>query len=419
MAEVKKPVILHLTSLTTGGAGMYTMDFHRSIIAMGYDSYVAVHGKEMIYPDGSRHVIKATKSYIWNKLRRFLFRKIISCAYINQAYSMYNLCERFTCHSAADTLTAMPAKPDVVFVHWVSDYANAKFILELKQLTDSKIVFIPVDHALFSGGCHYQIDCQGYKDGCRNCPATTSHIVKWCIEKNYIFKKKFLPLSTIVTTKEDRIRLNQSSIYQSFRYEQMVSPMDASKFCPAKNREELRKKWNIPANKKMVFFGATHLSERRKGIAELLNALPLVQSKDVVFVVAGKIENLTLPENTIFVGYVGEKQLIEMYQMADVFACPTLADAGPMMVNQALLCGTPVVAFPVGVSLDLVKTGETGYLAKYKDSVDLAKGIDYVSSLSLKDWQYMSANCRKIGINTFANPNEKNTIQALITKLLL
>ena len=418
MSEIKKPVILHLTSTMHGGAGKYTMEFHRSMIAMGYDSYVAVRGKEMIYPDGSQHVIKATKSCAWNKLRRFIFRKILCYAHIDHAYSMYNLCERFTCYSAADTLAAIPVNPSVVFVHWVSDYANAKFIAELKQLTNAEIVFILVDHALYSGGCHYQIDCQGYKDGCHDCPATTSHIVKHAIEKNYAFKKKFLPQSTIVTTKEDRIRLNQSSIYQSFRYEQMVSPMDTSKFCPAKNREELRKKWNIPANKKMVFFGATHLSERRKGIAELLNALPLIQSKDVVFVAAGKVERLTLPDNTISVGYLDEAQLIQMYQMADVFVCPTLADAGPMMVNYALMCGTPVVAFPVGVSLDLVKTGETGYLAKYKDSVDLAKGIDYVLSLSLKDWLQISHNCRKLGVNTYANPKEKNTIQALMTKLL-
>ena len=150
----------------------------------------------------------------------------------------------------------------------------------------------------------------------------------------------------------------------------------------------------------------------------MLEALPLIQSKDVVFVAAGKTENLTLPENTISVGYLSDNQLIEMYQMADVFVCPTLADAGPMMVNQALLCGTPVVAFPVGVSVELVQTGTTGYQAQYGDSKDLAKGIDFILSLPSIEWQNMSANCRKNGVETFANPNKKHTIHALITKLL-
>ena len=419
MPEIKKPVILHLTALASGGAGNYTMDLHRSMLACGYDSYVAIRGRDIIYQDGSVHPIQDTKSFWWNKLKRYLFRQIVKHAHIDYAYSMYNLCERFTCHSAADTLAAMPVKPDAVFVHWVSDYANAEFISELKRLTDAEIVFILVDHALYSGGCHYQIDCQRYKDGCHNCPATTSRIVRQGIERNYAFKQKWLPQSTIIAGEADRIRLRQSSIYKSFRYELMTSPIDATKFCPAINRNELRKLWNIPANKKMVFFGATHLSERRKGIAELLKALPLVKTKDVVFVAAGKIENLTLPDNTISVGYLNENLLTQMYQMADVFVCPTLADAGPMMVNQAMLCGTPVVAFPVGVSVELVQTGTTGYQAQYGDSEDLARGIDEVLSLPKNEWQKMSSNCRELSVNTFANPKEKHTIQALINKLIV
>ena len=417
MQKIKKPIILHLTSLTFGGAGKYTMDFHHSVLAYGYESYVAVRGQEVIYPDGSHHPIKRTKSFWWNKLRRWLFRWVVKHAKIDKAHSMYNLCERFTCHSAADMLVAMPKKPDVVFVHWVSDFANAKFLVELKQLTDAEIVYILVDHALYSGGCHYQIDCQRYKDGCHCCPATPSRIVQWGIEKNYAFKKKHLPQGIIIGGGGDNARLSQSSIYRDFRIERLVLPIDAQKFCPAEDKCELRKQWKLPLNKKMVFFGATSLNERRKGIKELLEALPLVQTKDVVYVAAGNIKDLVMPLNTKSVGYLNETQLIQMYQMADVYVCASLADAGPMMVNQALLCGTPVVAFPVGVSVELVQTGKTGYQAKYGDPVDLAKGVDAVLLLSQIEWEQMSANCRKIGVDTYANPNEKNTIDALISKL--
>ena len=418
MQKIKKSVILHLTSLDFGGAGKYTMDFHRSVLACGYESYVAVRGKEIIYPDGSKHEIKQTNSFWWNKLRRWVFRKVVKYAKIDNAYSMYNLCERYTCHSAADMLAAMPKKPDVVFVHWVSDFANAKFLSELKQLTETEIVFILVDHALYSGGCHYQIDCQEYKEGCHNCPATTSWIIKRGIEQNYAFKKKYLPYGIIIGGEGDRTRLSQSAIYQDFRVERLVSPMDANKFCPTEDRIALRKQWNMPIDKKIVFFGATSLNERRKGIKELLDALQFVQTDNVVYVAAGRTEGLMLPDNTIAVGYLNEIQLIQMYQMADVYVCASLADAGPMMVNQSLLCGTPVVAFPVGVSLVLVQTGKTGYQAKYGDSIDLAKGIDAILSLSKKEWKQMSANCRKLGVDTYANPNERYTIDNFIARII-
>lgn len=417
MSEINKPVILHLTSLATGGAGNYTMDFHRNVLAHGYDSYIAVRGKEMIYPDGSVHHINETKFYWWNKLKRHVFRTIVKHSGIDNAYSMYNLCERFTCHSAADTLAAMPVKPDVVFVHWVSDYANAEFIAELKQLSGAEIVFIPVDHALYSGGCHYQIDCQGYKDGCYNCPATTSRIVKKGIEKNYAFKKKYLPKSTVIVTKADECRLSQSSIYNSFRFEKLVAPMDANKFFPAEDRKALRKQWNLPINNKIVFFGATSLDERRKGMKELIDAFPEVQTKDVVYVAAGNVKSLSLPDNTTAMGYLNESQLIQMYQIADVFVCPSLADAGPMMVNQALLCGTPVVAFPVGVSAELVQTEKTGYQAKYGDAKDIAKGIDNVLSLSSDEWKKMSKCCRQLAMDTYANPTKQDALYKLIGEL--
>lgn len=413
--EKKRPVILHLTSLAAGGAGKYTMDFHHSMLAHGYDSYVAVRGVEMIYPDSSSHPISETKSFWWNKLRRYLFRQIVKRALIDNAYSMYNLCERFTCHSAADTLATMPVTPDVVFVHWVSDYANAEFLAEMKQLTSAEMVFIIVDHALYSGGCHYQIECQGYKDGCHNCPATTSRIIRRGIERNYAFKKKWLPQGTILLQAgEDRRRLTQSSIYKDFRLEDIKLPMDETKFKPAEDRTALRELWHIPLDKKIVFFGATSLDERRKGMKELIEALPLVQTKDVVYVAAGNIKNLSLPKNTICMGYLSEIQLIQMYQMADVFVCPSLADAGPMMVNQSLMCGTPIVAFPVGVSADLLRTGMTGYLAKYGDSIALAKGIDYILSRSEKEWSQMSIYCRNVAVDTYANPKQKEAISKFI-----
>jgi len=45
------------------------------------------------------------------------------------------------------------------------------------------------------------------------------------------------------------------------------------------------------------------------------------------------------------------------------------------MIPESMLCGTPVAAFDTGGAPDLIRTGETGFLAKYRDSGDLAEGI--------------------------------------------
>ena len=188
MPSIKNKVILHLTSLSSGGGGKVTIDIHRTCLGFGYESYVIIRGKKCIGPDGTEKEIQSTRHFYWNKLRRFTFRKIVKHSHIDDGYSMLNLCERFTCYSASDILAVLPKNPDVIFVHWVSDFANAKVIHDLESMTGAKVLLLMVDHALFSGGCHYQLDCQRYKDGCHDCPATTSKWVKRGIEKISAFK---------------------------------------------------------------------------------------------------------------------------------------------------------------------------------------------------------------------------------------
>lgn len=412
-------VILNLTSLATLGAGQYTMNFHKSLLDKGYRSYVVVRGVNCVYPDGTKHSIAIHRKCIWNKFRRYCFRQLLKKTHFEPKwYSFYNPCERFTCYDARDIVAALPEKPDVIFVHWVSDFANAKFIRDLEHLTEAKVVFILVDDALYSGGCHYQMDCAGYQNGCHHCPATKSKLVQWGIAKNYAFKKCHLPKEIVIVGGDvDRKKIASSSIYKDCRCECLMTPMNENEFSPIEEKDSLRKLWNIPTDKKIVFFGATSLNEPRKGIQILLDAMPQVQNKNVVYMAAGNAKDLKLPQNTIYLGYLNEEQLIQAYQMADVFVCPTLADAGPMMVRQSLMCGTPVVAFPVGISQMLVESGKTGHLAEYGDAKSLAMGIDYVCGLGEKEYEDLSRNCRQLAIERYSSKSKLTTIEDLIKKL--
>ena len=417
MPSLKNKVVLHLTSLSSGGGGTFTIDIHRTCVDLGYDSYVVIRGRKCIYPEGSIKEIHPSRRFYWDKLRRFLFRLVIKHSYVDDAYSMYNLCERFTCHSAKDILASLPKKPDVIFVHWVSDFANAKVIRDLESMTGAKVLFIMVDHALFSGGCHYQLDCQRYKDGCHDCPATTSRWVKRGIEKNYAFKKHYLPKDIHVAARGiEKQRLRQSELYRNCQQELIVFPLDEKKYCPSSDRVALREKWGVPLNRKVVLIGATHFNEKRKGMDLLVEALKNVHD-DVLVLVAGKMDKpISFAKEANALGYLNEDQLIEAYQMADVFVCPSLADSGPLMVKQACLCGTPVVAFPVGVSVELVENVATGYLAQYGNVDDLAHGIDEIVKLPDERWKEVSLKCRERALRLFSS-QAGNTIEDFLNRI--
>ena len=89
------------------------------------------------------------------------------------------------------------------------------------------------------------------------------------------------------------------------------------------------------------------------------------------------------------------------------------------MVNQAMMCGTPVVAFNIGVALDLVITNTTGYLAKLFDIEDFSNGIKAIYDLPSDKRNKMRANCRKIILDECSLASFSNTIEKIYTDLNL
>jgi glycosyltransferase involved in cell wall biosynthesis len=69
--------------------------------------------------------------------------------------------------------------------------------------------------------------------------------------------------------------------------------------------------------------------------------------------------------------------LVIAYNCMDVFVIPSLAENFPKTILESLSSNTPVIGFNVGGIPDMVNE-HTGYLAEYKNSEDLAKGISLV-----------------------------------------
>jgi glycosyltransferase involved in cell wall biosynthesis len=60
-----------------------------------------------------------------------------------------------------------------------------------------------------------------------------------------------------------------------------------------------------------------------------------------------------------------------LVEAADLFCLPTLADATPIAILEAMATGLPVLAGGVGGIPELIDDGETGFLLKPGDPSDL------------------------------------------------
>jgi glycosyltransferase involved in cell wall biosynthesis len=108
----------------------------------------------------------------------------------------------------------------------------------------------------------------------------------------------------------------------------------------------LKKKYNIPADKKVILYVGNLLPH--KNLNTLLKAFKLLKSNDSCnLVIAGKIFEKRLrpdlsEQSVIYTGFVSQEELVDFYNLADLFVFPSLYEGFGLPVLEAFACGTPV-----------------------------------------------------------------------------
>ncbi len=147
----------------------------------------------------------------------------------------------------------------------------------------------------------------------------------------------------------------------------------------------------------------------RKGIPELLDAIPLVlQRLPACFLLvgdgllAGEVEAFRrehgLEDRLVHVPFVANEDLPRYYAAADVFSLFARNDIWGLVVNEAAACGLPMILSDrVGARLDLLKEGENGLVVPIRDAGKFANAV--LSLLSDEDrLRRMSGRSREIGL---------------------
>jgi starch synthase len=78
------------------------------------------------------------------------------------------------------------------------------------------------------------------------------------------------------------------------------------------------------------------------------------------------------------VNYLGVQDietLIEWYQQASIFVCPSLSEPFGIVNLEALSCGTPVIASNVGGIPEAIQDNKTGILVRPNNPKELAESI--------------------------------------------
>ena len=317
---------------------------------------------------------------------------------------------------SSEVLKKIKKNYDLVVIFFWQGMLSYRTIEEIYDKLHCVFRFNMVDYSPMSGGCHFTGNCEGYQHACGCCPAFESQDQNDFTHQNVMYRERVLKkVAPIITGNSYQFGFYEKSFLLHDAYRVMSFPIiDTDKFSP-KNKSALRKKYGIDNLKKhLILFGSQNINDERKGISYLVEALQKLSRmlsekmcSEVLLVAIGndfdKLKPL-LPANidSLGLGFVSKDELPEIYSMCDMYLCSSVNDAGPMMVNQSLCCGTPVVGFAMGACLDGVKDKGTGYCAKLKDSTDFAEGIYKMLNLNDTGRQMMSEKCRKLAVDNYS-----------------
>lgn len=399
--------IIILSTSDSGGAGKFSYRLHKSFIKRGLNSHLLVKENNI----KEKEITQVSKPFIINVIYdiiEYLLEFYLPQYKTNSKYYFFNRFESFTKYPSRYILDSIPYPPDIILVGWVSGFINFKTLYKLQKKTGARIVFYFTDMGIMTGGCHYDMFCNGYTNDCKNCPAILNHLSSRKAHKNLYKKKEYLDkmnINIFPGTKTLEEQTKKSYLFKDTAlFECTNAPINQNVF--NNNLRDIAKRiLGISSDKKTILIGATNINDERKGFRYLLEALDIlskthshISANILILVIGGYLSDdskkaLQKYELKYLETIQDDRLLSITYQASDLFICPSVYDSGPLMVMESLMCGTPVVAFKVGVSNDLVVNGYTGYKAENFVSADIAHGIYSIFNLSNTEYHQMRNNC--------------------------
>ncbi len=283
---------------------------------------------------------------------------------------------------------ALVAAADILHLHWTS-WSVPPGVLRRWLAAGRAVVWTLHDLWPMTGGCHYPGGCEQYRTTCLQCPQLHD---AWSLVPNAFAEKRAAwsaPGPVIVAPSRWMAgRAADSAILGGCRIAVIPNPIETAAFAPRADRAALRAAFGIGPDDLLLVLGAYDNRERRKGGAILIEALRRLHDDGrlAAALPAGARVALAgfgrspLPAwdglTTLAFGEVEDDAVLaDILGAADLACIPSLEDNYPNIALEALACGTPCLATPVGGLTEMVREGSSGILAAAPDAEALAEAL--------------------------------------------
>ena len=318
-----------------------------------------------------------------NRIRRRLYREKLRFDFRQYKDARPNGLEPFSDDRTPYWLYNISSlNPDIINLHWVANFVDYRHFFG-NCIGDTPVVWRLSDLNPFTGGCHYDQGCGKYKQRCGACPQLGSKTEDDL--SRAIWKRKKEAFASIDTTQLHFVaqsewikdQVQASPLTERFPATVIPNGLNPDLFQP-RDTEGLRSALEIPREHRIVLFVAQSAQNHRKGFDLLSDALASLDADSVTLLSIGGNEpdlGTALPHTHL--GTIESDLLLSVfYSLADLFVIPSRQDNLPNTVLESMACGTPVVGFDTGGIPDMVRPGETGWLAEVGNVQALRNAVE-------------------------------------------
>lgn len=301
---------------------------------------------------------------------------------------------------------------DIIHLGWVNQ--GMLSLENIRSIVDSgkKIVWTLHDMWPCTGICHHAEKCEGWLNGCGECPKLNYPAPDDLSATTFLRKVKaygegricFVACSNWLADIARR-----APLLKGCRVESIPNPIDTDFYTPA-DKMEARQRLGLPEKKKLLLFVAYKATDTQKGINYLIEATEMIAARRpewarrIGVVPVGREASMLKDAfacDCYPMDYVeNSEKMRDLYRAADLLVMPTLMDNLPNTIVEAASCALPCVGFHIGGLPQMVQNGINGYLSRYRDTEDFARLV--MQTLFGDDYARLSRGALKVARDTYS-----------------
>ena len=309
-------------------------------------------------------------------------------------------------------------RPDIIHIHNIHGYfLNYRILFDFLSHSGIQVIWTVHDCWLYTGHCYHYMyaGCDRWKTGCGHCPQRgkfprslfADRSARNFRDKRDAFCSMPEDRLTIVPV-SDWMRSEMSeSFLKGYRFQVIHNGIDTDVFSPQPALEsEVRRCYGL--GDRHVILGIASIWSEEKGLNDFVEMAARLDSDEVIVLVGMDWKQLddvlsrcgrtVLGDRMVAVKRTADvHQLAGLYSTADVLVNPTWQDNYPTVNLEAISCGTPVVTYRTGGSIEAV-AGDTGFVVEQGDIEGLVDAVRRVETLGKA--HFMDA-CRSRAVKEF------------------